>query len=912
MSLVGQCPSCHTHYELEAEDIGHALTCECGVGLFVCEVSGFDQLSVRCPECKTDFVLDRDDAGDTVGCDCGAVVPVPTVVFRAALAESSATESGESASRSKAESAAGEKAKRTPVVRCPQCSTEYRVTREDLNVVSECECGCLFTTTLDGNRKLIANRFDGSNLNRQSETKSDEANEASLGRQKQRSWFGIVGTAAVLSLLIGSIVMFVRRNSGEPSEQVSANVAPTTPGTTGAYSPEQLADVIRSAGIRIASSNDGSLGGMDVNVTANGATSNTASADSRSAANEGQAVSKTLRLPPLAERPLPEPVAARERIDPIAVTDRRLTFDKAYETAFAAYRAAKELKRPTDEEGLEAMQSYREQIGKALGLLQQSHDLGMAVNDPETAESRQAQIDELRYFMTWMYYHAGCLEEAAIFGEAVARWGDSDKPTTNEATMLALQSSQELGSTQWGIRDRVGELQRMKSLAEIISKRWPDHPQLESVWMTLAQTYDAYNHPEQAAGIYARIQESSDQYVAAQLAAGNAKWTAFRYRIGNVAEAAQLAPLRNAARAHLVTALEALQADAKSPTPQLVQAKLTLARIDILSGEPAKAVQWLNKEPLAVTASIAVSSPRKNQIEMPKAFVRSVYEALFAAQNLLNDPKGAKAALEQMAKALGPGQAGGVGSKMTDVAFKYVRELKASKRISGAQVKTLEGLLAPIQKRKNGLSTQNRLWIAESWSEFGDKARPAALARQCYDKAAANLRAAMKDRKFPKKMRSSARLRLIQMLRHAGKKNEAMEVIEEILEKTPNIFQLQIEAANALEQMAIEEADPSRLLDSINGPDDSPIWGWSKLVTALHGVRYSDNATETNKQQLLECQFHLARGRWLLARATVDPTDQERSIASVSKMLARLVATTSEDQQPWLNRLKKLQAQIAA
>ena len=86
MSRIGQCPSCRTTYELEAEHLGRALECDCGATLFAADVAGFTEIPVFCDQCDGEYVVDRDGAGEIIECECGAQITVPTVVFRMPVA----------------------------------------------------------------------------------------------------------------------------------------------------------------------------------------------------------------------------------------------------------------------------------------------------------------------------------------------------------------------------------------------------------------------------------------------------------------------------------------------------------------------------------------------------------------------------------------------------------------------------------------------------------------------------------------------------------------------------------------------------------------------------------------------------------------------------------------------------------
>tara|TARA_R110002049_G_scaffold72490_7_gene187465 strand:+ start:1600 stop:4347 length:2748 start_codon:yes stop_codon:yes gene_type:complete len=911
MKLVGQCPSCHAHYQLDPEDIGHALQCECGVNLFASSTAAIDQKTVCCTDCGQVHLVQTGQSTEWVNCECGTKVLVPTVILRMPLTRDVENGGSDRSSRdSQAEiQAVGEpalKTKRKPVINCPQCSKAYEVDKSDLNQQSQCECGCVFATEVDQDRQLIALITESELQPRDDETERRSASErpASL-RKKSRSWVEIFGALAVFGFLIASVIVFALRDRAttEPESVATQGAASSTSDDSSeTYSVDALKEAITMAGFNRESFQESTL----LRLSEPASTSNRAAASagsSRSSGNDQSEPSEKLRLPPLAQRPLPQPNKTRERIEPVPASSQGLTFEKAYENAFAAYRETTDLKTKfgTSPNPNQSAQ-LRERIGVTLGLLQSAHDLGMRRGDHD-------KVNELRYFLTWMYYHAGCLPESAVVGGAVARWGGKDHPATKEAAMVALAATQEASATQWALPDRVGELDHMQAIIDVVQKRWPGHPQLETMRMNLATSYDAFSQYDAAVSNYKRIGKDSPHYEAAQLAAGNALWTQFRRTFAGDEELAPRAKtLLRSAREYLAVAVKPMQADAKTPSLELIQTKLTLARIDTLLGSLTQASNWLSGKPFPLTESVALSKPTRRQVAVPASVIRGIFDLQFAVRSQLDDATGAKASLQQLSKILGQKSGEEVGDKMFGVAIEFINESTANGKIDPQAVKTLDELLAPLQGKQSTLTAENRLWIGESWSQFADRAVSPALARDCFEKAAASFAAAMQSPGFDNKSRTAAQIRQTQFLRKAGRLSDALDVIEQMLQLTPNVFSLQMEAAMTIERIALDDADPEGLLHAVQGPPDSAVWGWNKLVTALHSMRFSSKGTEEHAKQLLQAQEHLVRCRWLLCQATIDPVEQSKSKASVAKILNRLMQTTSPQQQPEFGRLKQLNA----
>ena len=83
MSRVATCPKCKTEYELDEDDIGHLMECECGSALFACHTRSLESFTMFCKICGGEHQMSGADAARNVRVDCGAKVCVPSVLLRA-------------------------------------------------------------------------------------------------------------------------------------------------------------------------------------------------------------------------------------------------------------------------------------------------------------------------------------------------------------------------------------------------------------------------------------------------------------------------------------------------------------------------------------------------------------------------------------------------------------------------------------------------------------------------------------------------------------------------------------------------------------------------------------------------------------------------------------------------------------
>lgn len=905
MSRVGQCPSCHTVYELDDDAIGHVTECECGITLFVCDAAGFNEIPVGCASCGGQYVVDRDGAGEDVECECGEHLTVPTVVLRSPLANTAADAKKLMAERQAIRSA-------TRTVACPKCKKEYSVGKEDVGEQAECSCGRIFTIKVRDGKPVAVPTGSARGSQQAAEDNRDEEEEKVTARRKRPvSWVSIIGIAAVGLLLLVSIIMFVTRDNkkqvaakSDQQETVSVkNPSSQTPTATPAAPASNGARASSGAApLAIDSFREPT---MSPTMTPSART-----ASPRPIPNPDQGAQTTdignnrdSMLAPPPEKPLPKTKPPRPIIPVIPAGEQGLTLERAYSEAFQAYESTSRMKKDAAESG--EPDAYHRQLGRTIGLLQQTLQLA--------TRQGSEKVNELRYLLTYLYFTAGRLSEASVMGEAVARWGDPEQPATLEAAMIALAATQEANETGWGNPSDVGELDHMQAIASIITQRWPDNPQLDLIWMNLAQRYDAYGKYLQAGNAYAQVADSSKRFGEAQLAGGSALWAHYRKQASAGADGASPEQQELLARAQdmLAGGVKSISADADKPTTTIMAAKLSLARMAFVSGDLADAESWLVDPPLPVVDSVVAADPGEQQIKVSEGFMRSAFQTLFAVRSGRRDAAGAKQALEMMAAKLG-GQAD-VTKLFLGVAKDYIDQLTQSPRITRDQFSTLSELIEPL-KEDGSLTAANVLWLGESWSKLAERAGSPQLGKQCYEKAAAAYTLAMTRSDFPAASRQSATIRRAELLRSAGNLSEVVPLLESLLKETPNAFAIQIEAAETLEQIAIDSAQPLQLRAAIDGPSNdqgsSPIWGWSKLVATLHSAGGDDD--EKLRDRLLKCQYHLAHCQWLMSKETSEAAEREALVSACRRSLSRLVATTSPEREPWYSRLQELQKQVAA
>ncbi|WP_222435818.1 tetratricopeptide repeat protein [Rubripirellula tenax] len=613
------------------------------------------------------------------------------------------------------------------------------------------------------------------------------------------------------------------------------------------------------------------------------------------------AVAKRNVQPPAATEP-------RQRIDEVPVDRPRVLLSAAYQDMFDSYEVLGAL---DEKEKDELSEDYRKTLGETIFLCRHAFRIAQKEKD-------EIKVNELTYLLAYLSYTAGQLVEASVYGEMAARWGDPKEAATREAAMIAIAACQEANASHWGIRDQVGELDQLKSVAEIVQQRWPSDPKLDAIWMHLAQSYFAFGKPLLAAETFLKIDKESGQFESSQLAAGNAYWSHFVDQAsGGDPDPKEMVSLLKSADKHLRVAVESMQGDVASPTLNLVSAKLLLAKIAERLGNLDDALQWLEADPMAVTRKITTDSKKKKgMVLVDKSTADAVFDTLYRIKTSKGNWKEAYQSLAKLDAKSHPE----LGSRYTALAKGLVENLVQANKVSPWQVTLLTDLLKSVETHDAERWEAIQVWIGQSWATFGMKAASDELSKACFDHAESAFVRALKQPDFPESSRLSVAMLRADLFLRSGNPTASLEMIREVLQTSPTAIAFQMRAAKLLQEIAFQQDKVGGLLDAINGPSEttddgeaSPIWGWVKLSNALHQLSYSDKGTEEHRQQSHEANFYLARCQWLLANVTNDPSQRESQFMKLKSQLTRRIALSGVETgqgDVWQTGLETLLAKI--
>lgn len=738
--------------------------------------------------------------------------------------------------------------------------------------------------------------------------KTDKA-EGDAARPHKKPWLAIIGLGGVAALLIIAVTAFLLRDRGqsEPANQrkQTAKIVSAATGRTVRFKPgtfsQQLAKIPLPETEEPVESSTDPAGTPPANqATAN---SNAGSLDQQSPFG-GPTVKRTVSRP-VAIKPRPQ-------IPIVPVEEHRKNLDAAYADAFESYEAFTALSGNDKKTTGPQMRDYRHTLGETIDLTQHAYELAMHQGDLQ-------KRNELCYLLAYLSFTAGHVIEASLYGESVARHGDPQESMTREAALIALGAIDEAAATQWGAAEIPGELNQMRLLAELFEKRWPDDPQVDAVWMNLGQRFDAFGRPLDAADAYLSIKKKSEQYDEAQMAAGLAYWNQF------VDEASEAAPDPDAmvkrlksARDLLINGIRSAEERKQLLTSQILDAKYKVALISARLGNPEATVTWLEKTKTPLINSITTGKGNKKKLTVTDEFAQNVFQLLYQAKTRMNDLDGAKQALERLSKVLDSDAADRLDRMSLAVVQRAINRMLEAAKVTPADIKKLEQTIAAIDEDSDVMTASNQLWLAESWAKLAPRGQTPMMVRQCYENAASIYDRTLGQPDFPSASRTAALIRQAELLRLAGKIPNSLQIMSQILSEAPGAIDLQIQAAKSLETIAFQQPSEANLRAAIAGParndaaaGTSPIWGWAKLTSQLHQIRYSDRGTPKHAEQLLEAHLHLARCRWLLAGVTKDDAESVGLVKKTRVQLSRLQSDvsgrTDESIAVWSKAIERLQ-----
>ncbi|MDI9444266.1 MAG: hypothetical protein QM844_08875 [Planctomycetota bacterium] len=493
-----------------------------------------------------------------------------------------------------------------------------------------------------------------------------------------------------------------------------------------------------------------------------------------------------------------------------------------------------------------------EQFQAAQADLMRLCQLALAMARPDAPV---ADLNTIRFRMTYLYFLSGDLYQAAVLGEFLAyRY-----PTSfgaRKGAEIAIKAYRKMFDTERrASRDTTFELERMRRLADYIGARWKGEPEADEAWLMMLDTAIDSGDIAKAGEYLDRLGPDSDRRAPAELRLGQALWSQYLRQAAveeNRPSQAELDKLVEGAQATLQQGIDrmrkAVDAGGAVEYP-LVFSVLALSQILIDAGRAEEAVGWLNDPKIGPLSLVAAKAPvvagrADFQIDTYKAALRAYVGAqqLDEAEKTMN-----------LLEAAASGDGGGDGARrLTQIYIALGRQLedllvRLRNEGKNEQVQKVsqgfELFLDRIASREEGNSFNSLNWVAETLFSLGagldpgDGAAPQE-ARDYYTKAGATFYRILKSRpeQMPEGAETSVKVRLAACLRAMGKHKESLALLVGALKERETRVDVQMEAARTLQDWARADEKPELYLSAIVGEQVDGrylVWGWNGIANRV-------------------------------------------------------------------------------
>ena len=471
--------------------------------------------------------------------------------------------------------------------------------------------------------------------------------------------------------------------------------------------------------------------------------------------------------------------------------------------------------------------------------------------------------------------------------------------TSGDSGLAALQ---ECSQTQLGDPAGAGELHQISRLTQQMQDRWPDHPKLDQIRYSNAQSFEAEGYRIEAVRQYAKVSEASEYYSRAQLAAGRTLWAVAQAKERHDASDPEVEGVITTASRFLSRAIKTHEGQA---TATLIAGKLSRAQIHLRRGEPSLAIGLLERGDLPVIASA------EDVDGLSEEFRTLAHETLFSCYALTGEHNKMQQALAELSRRYGPSGKERISTLQRGMATDYVKMLLNRNTIDANHVDQMETLLAVMSGGSSEIPLPTSLWLARSWSSLQPRAASEDIAQRCGQNAAAILDNLLADPQLGPSERLSIQISLIDAYRSAREYERALETVSLILRNKPNVIDLQLSAAKILRDQAAESPIASTYDRAISGDEGESIWGWQKLTNTLISIQVSDDDTaSTSTDRTLESIYILNKLRLAQAALTEGQQDRKKMLGQVERQLNQVLSTIAHKDGPWREKLLELADQL--
>ena len=515
----------------------------------------------------------------------------------------------------------------------------------------------------------------------------------------------------------------------------------------------------------------------------------------------------------------------------------------------------------------------------------------------ELADERSPDLDvqAARYYLCFLNWELGRLQEAAELGATIAR-EFAGSEYARPAAKVALSAYDQLYRMADNDEDAQQLQEQLRGIAELIAKRWPNSEEATAAAGLLISLALEENRLDLAESMLDQLPDSGR--ASGELSLGAALWTTYLKSVSANPDSVDGAAKQRAGEL-LASGYEGIRTaggiTAANATGLLYYAQLLLGE-----GDADRALEVLQDPavgPLALVGQGRFSDRVDLLIEIYKASLRAFLAA--------SPPQREK--VQEMIAALESAVAqGGQEFDLTGVYVslglqleQQIRELNAAGRGDQALelVGAFEDVLAQVAQRPDAADWQIRNWLARTYLQLG-RLLDAGPSKAMVERAEQQFRAILEQsEREPSFAPSDAAIlgvskQLADCRLALGNFKEALEEYVRILRNRPTLLELQIASAEALQQWGVAEKRPGALKQAISGAlpqgdGKNLVWGWIRLAQVAEAAKRRAAASGTSQDATAQAKkyedlFYRARYNAALARF------QSAQLASAGKKTSQL------------------------
>ena len=460
-------------------------------------------------------------------------------------------------------------------------------------------------------------------------------------------------------------------------------------------------------------------------------------------------------------------------------------------------------------------------------------------------------LNFIRYLQCFTYYSNSKFFEAVVIGEflldryAAVKW-------TQQASGLVVKSYPRMENGPGAVEP--GDPQRLAKVCEQVIKRWPGTPEAIRSADTMAKIALTNKDFAAATKYMETIPKSSPMRAQLALRMGSSVW--FSYEKDETKDPAKLQTTTD-----LLT--EGVSGyNQESLTYQGALGALLLTKALLAQGEVQRAIDRL-ESPQTEIAPLDLVKQKHSALAGPKLTIYeketyktaiSVYLQAMAKGNpqkwidRVESVLGALKAIYQTEGEAGQARLVNIYKLVAAQLVNRFNEIEdTAQKVSTAR--SIDQFLTSLAKESNDANTV--LWAGSTMLRLADELgeSDAKLQKQMYESADASLRRATEigfaGRENEARMVQELKRQQAIAKRGAGRYEDAVDLLVEVLRERPSFLQAQIETAVTLQAWgksaqlskayaeALEGRDTYK--DPESGKDRQLVWGWKKLMSLTRG-----------------------------------------------------------------------------